>query len=312
MHKRIFIFIVLCLAFLGPIMAGAARAQGLLSLSSLEVDLWPEYDRPEMLVIYRITLPANITLPVDLSLRIPAAAGEPSAVAVVQPSSTGEKSLFTIPYERTVSGDWGEINLTATMPELQLEYYDPGLVRQGAARQFEFNWPGDYAVEALSVQVQQPVGARELSISPASGSGVTGQDGLLYYNKQVGSLTAGQTFSLSINYQKDSDTLSASSLTVQPGAPVSEVSSSQVSLRPYLPWGLGILGVLLIAGGGLWYWRSGRGGKEPEGTRRRRKPASAAREASQPAEPVYCHSCGKRAAPGDRFCRVCGTQLRIE
>jgi len=311
MFKRFLTYLTLFLAIQLPWLAMPAQAQTLLTLSSLEVDLWPEYDRPQMLVIYRITLPASVTLPVDLSLRLPATAGEPSAVAVVQPSATGEKSLFTIPYTRVVSGDWGLINLTATMPELQIEYYDPGLIKQEAARQFEYRWPGDYAVDTFSIQVQQPVGARQLSISPASGSGVTGQDGLVYYNNQVGSLPAGQTFSLSINYQKDDDTLSASSLTVQPGAPLSEAPSSQVSLRAYLPWVLGVLGVTLIVGGGLWYWRSGRGGREPAQARRRHKPA-AVREAAQPGDPIYCHNCGKRAALGDRFCRVCGSQLRIE
>jgi len=231
MFKRFLTYLTLFLAIQLPWLAMPAQAQTLLTLSSLEVDLWPEYDRPQMLVIYRITLPASVTLPVDLSLRLPATAGEPSAVAVVQPSATGEKSLFTIPYTRVVSGDWGLINLTATMPELQIEYYDPGLIKQEAARQFEYRWPGDYAVDTFSIQVQQPVGARQLSISPASGSGVTGQDGLVYYNNQVGSLPAGQTFSLSINYQKDDDTLSASSLTVQPSAQLNEAPSNKGSLR---------------------------------------------------------------------------------
>jgi uncharacterized OB-fold protein len=27
-------------------------------------------------------------------------------------------------------------------------------------------------------------------------------------------------------------------------------------------------------------------------------------------EYVYCSQCGKRATPGDRFCRTCGSELR--
>jgi hypothetical protein len=27
---------------------------------------------------------------------------------------------------------------------------------------------------------------------------------------------------------------------------------------------------------------------------------------------LYCHECGTRAQTGDRFCRVCGSKLRVE
>ena len=152
------------------ILPSQVHAQEEIELSYLEVDLWPEYDSPEMLVIYRITLPPTVSLPMDLTFRIPAAVGEPSAVAGRGISDDGEAGLFTIPYEHQVDGEWGLVTLTATMPELQLEYYDPGLHKQGATRQFDFKWPGDYAVEALMIQVQQPRDATDMSISPASGN----------------------------------------------------------------------------------------------------------------------------------------------
>jgi len=31
----------------------------------------------------------------------------------------------------------------------------------------------------------------------------------------------------------------------------------------------------------------------------------------EPQNLVYCHQCGKRATPGDQFCRVCGVELRL-
>jgi hypothetical protein len=284
-------------------------AQNEVKLNSIEVDLWPEYDRPTVLVIYRITLPATTSLPVDLSFRIPATAGEPSAVAVRQMTAEGETGLFTIPYERQVVGDWGVISLTATLPELQLEYYDPGLVKDGETRQFEYNWPGDYAVDVLKMQVQQPLGADEMSISPSSGQGVTGSDGLVYFNKEVGALLAGQTFSLKINYKKSSDDLTAANLQVQPSAPVT-ITSERNNLLAILPWTLGALGVILIVGGVVWYLRSGKG-KEEEPSRRRHRPASS-KEPEATESHIYCHQCGKRAGPGDRFCRMCGAKLRIE
>jgi len=307
LFKMVFMLgVVLILVF----QALPASSQAEVRLSAVEVDLWPEYDDPGVLVIYRITLASSVSLPVDLTFRLPAAAGDPSAVAVKQVTSEGEAGLFTIPSSRQVSGEWGLVTLTATMPEVQIEYYDPSLVKQGSLRQFKYNWPGDYAVDSLVIQVQQPLGAREMRISPASDPGKTGQDGLVYYNKQVGALSAGQTFSLSYDYQKEGDALSAANQQVQPSAPVGEQDFGQNSLRAALPWVLGILGVGLIVGGAVWYWKSGRGSPQDKAPRRRR--VAGRERAPAPVEGyVYCHQCGKRAAPGDRFCRTCGTQLRI-
>lgn len=286
----------------------AVLAQGTLSLSNLEVDLWPEYDRPSLLIIYRITLAPDVSLPTDLTLRIPAAAGEPNAVAAKQPDG----SLVNIDYERVIKGDWAEISFTATLPELQLEYYDPNLTMDGATRRFEYRWPGDYSVDAMQVQLQQPVGATDLRTSPSLGTPVTGADGLQYSKANIGSLSAGQEFEISVEYQKPTDSLTATSLQVQPSAPMSVSASNWRSqLSAALPWGLLALGVILLFGGAVWYWQSGKrseaSGKPP---RRRRKAAPA--EQPAPGGPVYCHACGKRAGPGDRFCRTCGTRLRVD
>ncbi len=308
MHKYSLVILVIMIIFAAYAPLTPAFAQDEIKLSNLEVDLWPEYDRPSVLVIYRITLPPTISLPVDLTFRIPAAAGDPSAVALRQMTPEGDSGLFTIPYQRQVVGEWGMITITATVPEIQLEYYDPDLVKQDDARQFEYRWPGDYAIDALILQVQQPLGASEMVISPASDPGVSGNDGLVYYNKQVGSLAAGQTFSLTVNYNKASDDLTAANLQVQPSAPVS-VTPGQNSLMTLLPWALGILGVLLILGGVVWYRQSGRG---KPGDRPRRRRATASREPEESTSFIYCHQCGKRASPGDRFCRTCGTKLRTE
>lgn len=310
MSKRLtaFFFITI-IVFLGlEILPG--RAQEQFRLSALEVDLWPEYDRPGILVIYRITVSPSVLMPVSLSFRIPAAAGNPSAVAERRVTASGEKGLYNIPYERQVSGEWSSIILKATTPEIQVEYYDPGLVRSGAMRHFEYSWPGDYAVDALKILIQQPLGAGQMRISPVPDVDLTGSDGLMYYKKQVGSLPAQQTFRLSIDYQKESEGLTAANLRVQSGGPLSKSVSGQNSLEAVLPWILGGLGVVLIIGGGVWYWRSEKSKGNDKSSNR---PRSAAKKEPDVAEgKVFCRQCGKRAAPGDDFCGACGTRLRAE
>lgn len=301
------IAMILTLVVIGPVIA---RAQDALRLSAVEVDLWPEYDQPEMLVIYRITLSPSVSLPADLTFKIPVSAGEPSAVAGKDVTANGEEGLFTIPYEYQANGEWALVTLTASMPEIQLEYYDPGLVTDGAERRFSYRWPGDYAVDSLMVQVQQPLNATDMHISPASDEGIPRPDGLVYYNKQVGSLPAGQTFDLKIDYQKETDSLSAPNLSVQPSVPMPDMTTTPSNVMSVLPWVLGGVGLLLIVGGGVWYWQSGREKESPQPRRRRRSTLHV--ENTPTGNHLYCHQCGKRAASGDRFCRTCGTRLRVK
>jgi hypothetical protein len=302
--------LLLLLAILTLLAPAAVQAQTPNALDSVEIDLWPEYDRAGVLVIFRLTLSPQTSLPANLSIRIPAAAGDPFAVAGRQ----ADGSLFNIPYTRQVSGIWASINFTADVAELQIEYYDPALKIDGQHRQFDFLWPGDYATGNLSIQIQQPFDASAMLISPSFGAGIRGGDGLTYYNREVGQLNAGQTIEISLEYDKASDSFSAQNMTVQPAGETTENKGGSFQIPQIVVLVIAILlGSALIVVGVVWYLRSGKQSKTRT-PRQRHSPA-----AERPAQPaasnghdIYCHNCGKRAQVGDRFCRSCGTPLRTD
>jgi hypothetical protein len=278
-----------------------------LVLSQVGVDLWPEFDQPTMLVIYHLTLPTEASLPAAMNLRIPVAVGAPNAVAVKQ----ADGALISIPYTQETEGDWSKLAFQATERDVQIEYYDPTLQKNGEQRHFEYTWPGDYAVDAFVIQVQQPIGATEMHIKPGTVSTKQGDDNLMYYQMNVGSLSAGQQFQIIVDYKKSTDELSASNIPVEPSGPLNDPNSGFANISN-LPWFLGGMGLLLIVGGGLWYWKSGRQqGRPQRELHRRNKPAESQAVENAEVGYTYCHQCGKRAAPGDRFCRTCGTELRI-
>lgn len=309
---RVLLFVLLISSFALEFNITAAQEQQQVRLRTLEVALWPEYDQPEMLVIYRVELDPNVNLPVDLRFRIPARVGMPHAVAAGQSND----SLFTVAAERQVDGDWAYISFTSAMPIVRLEYYDPAINLDDPNRQYEFVWAGDYAVEELVLQVQQPCDTSEMTISPSLGSGVIGSNGLVYFSNSFGSLSQGQEFDLTINYTKTSDCLTISTLDV--GSELPADTPGRVRLTNVLPYILGLLGVMLIVGGVVWYWQSGRQQpNQPVRARRGRRSASQVANSDvddfQPqgsAGQIYCHNCGKRANASDKFCRSCGTRLR--
>ena len=44
-----------------------ASAQEVPTIETLHVDLWPEYDKPDMLVIYRLELSSDVSPPIKLN-----------------------------------------------------------------------------------------------------------------------------------------------------------------------------------------------------------------------------------------------------
>lgn len=302
-------WVIPILLILMLLLPGIVRAQSPLTLATIEVDLWPEYDRPSMLVIYHLFLSPGTQLPATLTLRIPSKAGDPYNVAVRE----ADGQLYNASFTRTVSGDWSMVTVTATALELQFEYYDPDLVKNGAQRSFSYEWQGDYAVSGMTIQVQQPVGASQMETTPSLGNGFSGEGGLTYYNAMVGAVPAGTKFQLSLSYQKSNDDLSAPSLEVQPSTPITSKTPGRTpGPTVIMAWLLAGLGVLLLAGGGIWYWRAGRPNPNNKARRRHAARSEKLAESEDADDAIYCHQCGHRAGPGDVFCRACGTRLRKE
>jgi hypothetical protein len=282
-----------------------------IALDTVSVDIWPENDRPSVLVIMHVKLSAQVNLPAEMSIRIPAAAGQPFAVAW----QSSDKALFELKYDTKAAKDWTEIEFIAPSSDIQIEYYDPTIKKTGSKRDFTFHWSEKYPVQNLTLQIQQPVNATNMTFNHNVGSGHIGDDGLTYYSLVVGNVNAGTAVDLAMSYNKQDDTLSAQQFQkAQPNQPIDGGASGRVAFDQFLPWGVGGLGLLLIAAGSFWYWKTGRApstqtasGRLRHSSARLDKPVSAAAGAG---ESAFCHQCGKKAGPGDVFCRACGTKLR--
>ncbi len=309
MTRKIFFSFLIVFLITVPV---AAQTEGNtdVTLSSLQIDLWPEYDQPSMLVIYRMTLASEVQLPAQITIRIPAAAGEPNAVA-----TRDESGAYDVSYTRDVQGEWAYITVSAALPGLQIEFYDPQLEFDGVNRHYTYQWPGDYDVDTARILVQNPIGATDVTTLPRLSSNSQDGEGITYQAEEVGSLRAGEPFELTIDYVKEADGLTADFLTVQSTAPVTPDTPGRVDVTDLLPLGLGLIGVFLLIGG-VFFWNAGRNGKKHaksqarKKSRKRRVKQIAPQKAQTGDLGIFCHECGKRAGGGDRFCRACGTPLR--
>lgn len=309
LNLAIIMVLLLSVGFSQPVFA---QTPATIEFEKAQINLWPEYDRPDVLIIYRLTLSPKTTLPAQISLRLPQIIGDkPSAVAMKDASG----ALVNLNYTATPDpgGEWVRIAFTTPLPELQIEYYDSRLVKDVTRRTFEYTWPGDYLIKALEIMVQQPVNSTQMQIFPSLGAGsINPDDGLTYYNASVGRVSAGTTFNVRLTYVKSDSKLSMTTQPVQPSSDGTVFRTVLDNQSLLIAGGLVIGAILLFGIVALLsgYWKPGKKGSAFR--KRHAVRETEPREAAQSLDSAtYCHQCGKPSRPGDVFCRVCGTKIRV-
>lgn len=280
----------------------AAYAQeGVDRLQWLTVDLWPDYDRPSVLVLVTGAVPDDAPLPATVTLPLP----DQATVNAVARISDANEMIDDI--ESTV----GENSVTLVTPDrrFRVEYYAP-YQQDGSQREFQFNWQADLSVAEMDLSVQEPLAASSLETTPEADSVVEGNDGLQYHNLPVRSVSAGESYSVEVAYTMASEQLTAAAAQAAAGAtaPSAEPGAAEdgVGTDPNWP-------IILAAAGGVLVilaigWQLFGPRLTSSGRTTPRKPRPARSEKSGAAR--FCHNCGAQAQPGDRFCRECGTQLK--
>jgi hypothetical protein len=282
----------------------AVGAQGGIKMKSIHIELWSEYDQPSMLVIHEFTVDESTPLPVDVTVRFPKD-GNLTAVAYMENGQLINMD-FSGPTEQ---GNWQTVKLkvNAYVP-YRIEYYEP-LTRTGNQRSFTFRWFGDYDVNEFTVTTQIPADSTNVGAVPAFTNTTTSDDGksLVGFIMSSG-LKMGQANEFKIQYERASDAVTkpTNSSNIESSEPIGPNTEGRVSVNN-LPWIIGGFGLALIGMALFFYWRSTQTTEQK--SRRRRR-------AGQPTEDdrdgqAYCHECGARAHTGDRFCRTCGSKLRI-
>jgi hypothetical protein len=292
--------LVVLAALFAPIVA--AQAQSLM-VAQMRVSLWPEYDDPRLLVLYRGELPTGTTLPQTVEFRIPAGA-EVNATAYAEPDGR----LLANPYTTRVEGDWQIVTFSINTVSFQLEFYAPLIQGPPSSRQFDFRFSTIYPITDLQVDVQQPLRSTDFQVTPAPAQTSSDSGGFQYAEYDFGSVAADASFDFKASYSKSDATPSVPRVTMPPSvltvptvAPAPSPVGGGPSAITLLAFGLGAAGVFLI--GSALVLRNRRPAPVPTTPGR-------AQRATRGATAPFCTECGTRLAPGARFCSQCGAPVR--
>lgn len=305
--RKWLVFVLLWGLMIFPSLAGA---QGGTQLQSVNIELWSEFDQPSMLVIEEFVVTENTTLPAEVTLRL-----HKDAHLIAVAFNNGSELLHAEFEGPKDHGNWQIVVVTVRSRDVhRIEYYQP-LTQDGNKRKFSFQWLGDYSVKEFSLSALVPLDSTNIITSPDLSSKSSLPNGLYLTDEEgFGKLRMGESYEFDIEYTRDSTmvTNSTQSADVQASEPVGPDTPGRASLDK-LPWIIGGFGLALIAVILFFfsYWRSMQSeihsaallAGSKLGQRRSKENGSVQ---------AYCHECGTRAQAGDRFCRICGSKLRVE
>jgi hypothetical protein len=207
-------------------------------------------------------------------------------------------------------GNWQTVTLNVEkyLP-YRIEYYQP-LQRDGNKRSFTYQWFGDYPVGVFNLVAQLPADSTNISSDPAFTNTTTSDPEKVFIGTiSQDDLKMGDAGEYKLSYERESESVSkpANAANIQPSEPIGPSTKGRIS-TDNLPWIIGALGLALIGLALFFYWRST---QVPEQKSHRRRRAASSQEQEADGEQAYCHECGTRARAGDRFCRTCGSKLRV-
>jgi hypothetical protein len=297
------IILILCLVFL----AWPGLAQEAPEVSSLDIALWPEFDRPDMLIIYQGSFAPETALPLAVEFRIPAGAGEPSAVAYVDES--GQR--FNQQYTTRIEGDERVVSFELATLGFQLEYYDTLTVDASGRREYTYDYTADYATALFSLEVQVPPTALNFQIEPPADSILPESDGLTYHVAGAESLVQGERQSWTVSYDKADADLTVSSVApsqpTQTPAPAAAGGGDSSTVLLFL---VAFVGLVAVGAGAFWLGQRTQtaAGRDPVSRSQKRRGSGR----GGGGRTIFCHKCGAHLRSDSDFCHKCGAAVRTE
>lgn len=193
----------------------------------------------------------------------------------------------------TSTGNYSSLRFTAPQRFFHVEYYD-ALATGSFVRTYTYVWPVDLAVDRLSVRLQEPAVASDVSVLPDLGSGTPGPDGLFYRALDFGAYGLGKQLPIAIRYAKQDSRTSVEILKLKTPAVTSPGPAASIERNPVWAWLVAVAAGLTAGLAALWW------------VLRRRKPASGVRTAIA----GFRSQCGSALAPGNRYCSSCGAPVQ--
>ncbi len=199
--KVLFLILVLIISGAFPVNA----AENPLTVTTAEINVMPEYDTADVLVLYALSYVNNSGEAYTGEIRFPVPKGTTNNI--VKEDIPNTDSHLSVRVEN--KGDYAELVWTpaaaiepgAEYP-IHLEYYYNPLPGTGE-KTFEYRFTAPTAVEKANISVLQPLKATGFKMDPPGAMMGQTTDGFNLYGLERSGIKPGEEIKFTVSYQKD-------------------------------------------------------------------------------------------------------------
>lgn len=309
-----------------------AQSTGEPRITQMSLRVWPEYDDTRVLVMAQGKFADKAALPEGKATFLVPKGAEINSTCSLDPQENHLSQLWT----PTDSPDGKFTMATFPMPQagFHVEYYHD-LVKGSPDKSIAYTFTASYPIDSLSVEIQQPLQATNLSVTPAPAAlgNAADFDGKPFKvaTYTFSNLTKGQSIDFKIDYTKSDPAPSTTKKTGQQNTSMSSTGGAFTSDYTMLLAGIVGLGVVAAAAYYFYSRRSrptlsprtaglahGKGGTarnmaSSRTTVARRNPARPVAGRANPPDQsrkagttAFCTGCGGPIRKTDAFCPACG------
>lgn len=297
--------------------AGYADEQSTLSIKSMKISVWPEYDDPRVLVIYEGEFAGDANFSKEVKFRIPKGAEINQVCALQKPNDDHLCQLYE------VSQDGESLSYTLPIPTFFLEFYYQPLQGQ-SDKKMDYSFESFYPVDKLQVEVQQPLRTSNFDLSPKAAGMVSDRSGFNYYQYQFDNVAATQPIKLSASYTKADDRPS-----IEKAKSGGTSSTNDLNLPLLGVFGAGLLALVAyyaitrrharplpatvrqLSSARVQAPPATGGGRGPAGRSGRVAGTGGGAAVAEAATRIFfCTNCGAQIEAEDNFCPNCGQKTR--
>ena len=170
--------------------------ENLTEVNSLKIDLWPEYDKPMVLVMIDGWIAESVELPIEV--RLPVMEG---GIVHMGCSITSAGAHIHESFKEGTDEDGNYVTFVLRERHFHLEYYYNSF-SANPFRKFEFRFKSPFNISNAQAEIKEPLGSTGFILNPPSKFPMKNQSGVTIHSINFGGVKIGEGINLSAEYSK--------------------------------------------------------------------------------------------------------------
>lgn len=255
MRKKMILILTVFLLVFSLVTQASAEGVAPIKISKLVINVMPEYDTQDVLVLYSINYQNDSNQPYSGEIRFPVPKGTTSNI-VTEKTNNSDNHVNVRVEEKGDSAEFVWKPLQPIQPkanyDIHLEYYYNPLPGTGS-KAFTYKFQANMPVEQPQIHIYQPLKASDFKMEPVGQLLGTDDKGFQVYGVSSASLKTGDKVEFKVSYTKNDPNPSVAPPSASAGnaggaVPTNQSSKSQLSSAAILiPLAALVIGVGFIA-----------------------------------------------------------------